>query len=146
MTREDLVDFLRSHSLAVEATNSVDGAPQAAVIGFVVTDALELFFDTVSSSRKYQNLKRDPRVAFAIGWDAESTVQLEGIADEPTGDDLARLKKIYFERFKDGPTRQSWPEIVYIRVRPTWARFSDFGAVPPRIVEIDQADLYPRVQ
>jgi general stress protein 26 len=145
MTRAELVDFLRHRSLAVEATNSVGRAPQTAVVGFVVTDALELFFDTVSSSRKYQNLKRDPRVAFAIGWDAESTVQLEGVADEPTGDDLARLQAIYFDRFKDGLTRRSWPGIVYIRVRPTWARFSDFGLTPPKIVELDRAELYPEV-
>lgn len=49
MTRAELVHFLRRHSLAVEATNSERGAPEAAVIGSVVTDALELFFDSVTS-------------------------------------------------------------------------------------------------
>ena len=140
MTRTELVRFLRGHSLAVEATVSPSGAPQAAVIGFVVTDALELFFDTVSSSRKYGNLRRDPRVAFAIGWD-DCTAQIEGIADEPTGDDLARLKELYFSRFVDGPARQAWSGIVYVRVRPTWARFSDFRTDPPRIVEMGPDEI-----
>jgi hypothetical protein len=34
------------------------GAPQAAVVGIVVSDALELFFDTLGSTRKMANLRR----------------------------------------------------------------------------------------
>ncbi|TIX91065.1 MAG: hypothetical protein E5V24_14220, partial [Mesorhizobium sp.] len=30
--------------------------------------------------------------------------------------------------FPDGVERQSWPDISYFRVRPLWARFSDFRA------------------
>ena len=38
------------------------GGPQAAVVGFAVSDLLEIVFDTVTTSRKYQNLRRDPRI------------------------------------------------------------------------------------
>jgi hypothetical protein len=70
--------------------------------------------------------RRDPRIALVIGWDEEQTVQLEGIADEPHAADLERLKKVYFEVFPDGIERQEWKDITYVRVRPTWARYSDF--------------------
>src|SRR6185369_12194609 len=103
---------LRKHRLAVEASASPTGAPQAAVVGIAVSDALELVFDTVDTTRKCANLRRDPRVAFVIGWDEEQTVQLEGIADEPDGDDLARLKAIYFARFPDGRERERQPDIT----------------------------------
>jgi hypothetical protein len=43
------------------ATNS--GQPEAALVGFAVTPVLEIIFDTVRSSRKYPNLKENPRVA-----------------------------------------------------------------------------------
>lgn len=126
MTRGELLQFLRKHRYAVQATTTAGGAPQAAVIGIAVTDALELVFDTLSTTRKAINLRRDARIALVIGWDEEQTVQLEGSADEPTGSELARLKRVYFERFPEGPERERWPDITYFRVRPAWARYSDF--------------------
>lgn len=137
MTKHDLVTFLRKYQLAVQASVASDGAPQAAVIGFVVSDDLELFFDTLSSSRKYQNLTRDRRIALVIGWDDECTVQLEGVIDEPSGTALRALQELYFARFPEGPERQRLEEIRYLRVRPTWVRYSDFSVALPDIVEID---------
>ncbi len=132
MELDDLVRFMRQSKLAVQASVTVEGAPQSAVVGFVVSDQAELFFDTSSASRKCQNLRRDPRIALVVGWD-ERTVQYEGIADEPTGEELARGKALYFERFPDGRERERWPDIVYFRVRPRWARFSDFTGSTPSV-------------
>ena len=141
MTREQLVAFLRKHRLAVEASVAATGAPQAAVVGIAVSDALELVFDTTADTRKCQNLRRDPRVAFVIGWDEEQTVQYEGLADEPAGDERARVQALYFAAFPDGPTRLGWPGITHFRVRPTWVRYSDFRGAEPVIVEWDEARL-----
>ena len=69
-----------------------------------------------------------------IGWEDEQTVQIEGVADEPTGPELARLKAVYFEAYPDGVDREKWPGITYVRVRPQWMRYSDFRT-PSRIVE-----------
>ncbi len=135
VTRPDLVVFLRKHPYAVQASVSGPGAPQAAVIGIAISDELESVFDTLDTSRKCQNLRRDPRVALVIGWDEAQTVQVEGLADEPTGDDLARCKALYLARFPDGRERESWPGITYFRVRPTWIRYSDFRGAQPVIVE-----------
>ena len=63
------------------------------------------------------------------------TVQYEGVADEPGGEDLERLKERYFIRFPGGRDRQSWPGLTYVRARPQWMRFSDFNQTPPEIVE-----------
>lgn len=126
VTRAELLAFLRRHRYAVQASCAGDGAPQAAVIGIAVTDELELVFDTLGTTRKAGNLRKDPRIALVVGWDEAQTVQLEGLADEPAGAELDRLKRVYFERFPDGPERESWPHLTYFRVRPTWARYSDF--------------------
>jgi hypothetical protein len=83
-------------------------------------------------------------MAFVIGGlipGDERTVQYEGVADEPTGAELSRLKQLYFERFVDGPARQSWKGLIYVRVRPTWIRYSDYNQDPPVIVEFDSAQL-----
>ena len=113
------------------------GAPQAAVVGFAVSDTLEFVFDTLGATRKMANLRRDPRVALVVGWDDERTAQIEGIADEPTGADLARLKTVYFDVFPDGVEREAWEGITYVRVRPTWIRFSSFVRPAPYVVEFN---------
>jgi len=136
--RADVLEFMRSHSLAVQASVSPVDAPQAAVVGFIVTDDFEVVFDTVNTTRKVANLRRNARCALVIGGIVngdERTVQLEGIADEPTGSDLERLKELYFVRFPDGRERQHWPGLMYVRVRPRWLRFSDFNQSPPAIAE-----------
>jgi hypothetical protein len=136
MTRSELVAFLRKHKLAVEASVAASGAPQAAVVGIAVSDDLEIVFDTLGSTRKMANLRRDARVALVVGWNEEQTAQIEGACDEPRGADLERLKKIYFDVYPDGVDRLSWEGITCVRVRPTWIRFSDFRGSAPRIVEL----------
>jgi pyridoxine/pyridoxamine 5'-phosphate oxidase len=120
----------------VEATIGESGMPQAALIGVAFSDSLEIVFDTIETSRKVVALRASPKIALVIGWDDERTVQIEGVADEPRGVELERLKHVYFAAFPDGPQRQAWPGITYVRVRPTWIRYSDFRTAPPVIVEI----------
>lgn len=144
MTPTELLHFMRGHSLAVQASVSPAEAPQAAVVGITVTDRFELFFDTVDTTRKLHNLRRNPKIAFVIGGltsGDERTVQFEGVADEPEGTELARLQERYFTTFPDGPERQRWPGITYVRVRPTWIRYSDFNRAPPQIVEFAARQL-----
>jgi pyridoxine/pyridoxamine 5'-phosphate oxidase len=138
MTKDDLLAFLRTQKWAVEASVSVHGGAQAALVGVGVTDELELVFDTIASSRKAVNLKANPNAAFVIGgWMAgdERTVQVEGIVDFPLGEVLDRVKAAYFAVFPDGPSRLAWPGITHARMRPTWIRFSDYRVTPPVIEE-----------
>jgi len=136
VSRAELVQFLRRYRLAVQASVAPGGAPQAAVVGFAVSDACEIVFDTVATTRKYRNLVADPRIALVIGWDHEITAQLEGVVDFPTGDELARVREVYFAAYPDGRDRLAWPGITHARVRLTWARYTDFTKDPPLIVEM----------
>jgi uncharacterized pyridoxamine 5'-phosphate oxidase family protein len=138
--RREVVHFLRRYKLAVQATSTATG-PQAAVVGFAVSDELEIIFDTLESTRKYQNLRVNPRIALVIGWDDDATVQLEGVADFPTGSELERIREIYFEPYPDGRERLAWPGIMHVRVRPNWLRYSDFTVDPPLIVEKHAEEL-----
>src|SRR5262249_11225309 len=148
MTRSELLQFMRGHLLAVQTSVSPAAAPQAAVVGIVVTDDFEIFFDTLDVTRKMHNLRRNPKIAFVIGGltkEDERTVQYEGVADEPAGAELERLKEFYFIRFPDGRERQSWPGLVYVRARPIWIRYSDFNQTPPKIVEYSFASVVTNV-
>jgi general stress protein 26 len=144
MDPRTLLAFLRQHRLAVEASVSPSGSPQSAVVGIAITDRFEIVFDTLESSRKARNLRRNPKVAFVIGGlteREERTVQYEGIADEPAGAELERLTATYYQIYPDGPSRLSWPGLIYVRVRPTWIRYTDYTVVPTAIAEFSAEAL-----
>lgn len=144
MDRVALLEFIKRHRMAVQTSVSTSGGPQAALVAFVMGDGLEILFDTIQASRKVRNLRRDPRIAFVIGgWTPgdKRSVQYEGIADEPNGADLDRLKRVYFGRVPGGDDLESWTDLTYVRVRPRWIRFGDFNQTPPVVVEFAAEDL-----
>ena len=136
MDIEEVYRFMSGEQFAVLSTVGADEQPEAALVGFAVTPKLELVFDTVKQSRKYPNLKRNPRMAWVIGCTTEVSVQYEGVAEELEGEDLAKYKKTYFAKFLDGPARESWPGITYFVVRPSWVRFCDYNPATRRIEEM----------
>jgi PPOX class probable F420-dependent enzyme len=139
--RADLVRLLRDYRLAVVSTTGPDGAPQSAVVGCAISNTLEIVFDTLDSTRKVHNLRRDPRISVVIGWDREMTAQLDGVADIPDGAERDRIRACYFEAYPDGRDRLSWPGLIHVRVRPRWARWSDFTRRPSIVFEGDVDQL-----
>jgi hypothetical protein len=136
--RSELIRFLQRQRYGVVASLAADGAPQSAVIGIATGETGEIVFDTLGTSRKAKNLRRDARVSLVV-WEGERTVQLEGLADEPSGAARDRVREIYFAAFPDGRDRLSWPDLTHFRIVPRWARSSDFAAPggEPLIVELD---------
>lgn len=135
MNVREVYEFMNKERLAVLSTVTSDGQPQSALMGMAVTPQLEIIFDTVKSSRKYPNLKKNPRVAWVIGCTTEVSVQYEGLAEELASEELAKYKKTYFATFPDGHVRESWPGITYFVVRPTWVRYCDYNPGSRRIEE-----------
>jgi len=144
MTRAALLAFLRSQRYAVQSSSHPPGAPQSAVVGIAVSDAFEIIFDTLGSSRKATNLRRRPDIAFVIGGlipPDERTVQYEGVVDELVGAERDRLTDVYFSVFSDGRERQQWPGLTYFRASPTWVRYSDYTQNPPEVWEFTKEEL-----
>jgi len=131
---------MRSRRYAVQSSIPVDGAPQSAIVGIAVSDAFEIVFDTLASSRKGVNLRRRSDIAFVLGsleGKDERTVQYEGVADEPTGSERTRLTELYLSVFPDGRQRQEWPGLIYVRATPRWLRYSNYNVDPPEITDFD---------
>lgn len=100
MNVDEVFQFMNRESLAVLATVAENGQPKAALMGFAVTPELEIIFDTVKSSRKYPNLKKNPRVAWVVGCTTEITVQYEGVAEELDGEPLAKISDLISRSFQ----------------------------------------------
>ena len=134
MTKNFIYNFIKQYKLAVVSTLPKDNKPEAALVGFAVSEDLEIVFDTVKTSRKYPNLLQNPAVAVVIGWDNETTVQYEGVAEELTGLEADHYKEIYFEVYPGGRERaKTWPHIVHFKITPKWIRYSNFN--DPAVVE-----------
>ncbi len=132
-----IYEFVAQCKLGVLGTVSAENEPQSALVGIAVTPRLEIVFDTLRSTRKYRNLRACPACSFAIGWAAEQTVQYQGIAEELTESNAEEYRRIYFSVWPDGPSRLTWPGIVYFVVRPSWIRYSDFAQAPALVHEVD---------
>jgi hypothetical protein len=133
MTKADIYQFIAKQKLGVLGTLSSDGSPQSALVGIAVTPELEIIFDTVKSSRKFQNLMSYSGCSFVVGWTGEITVQYEGEARQTEGAELAHYQEVYFARWPECRSHLSWPDIAYLVVRPSWIRYSDFDQSPPFI-------------
>ena len=130
MKIETALEIIRQKRLAVVSTVHPSGAPEAALVGIATTVDHEIVFDTFSTSRKARNLAERPAVALVVGWDDEISIQIEGLARRPEGEDLAAAKAAYFAAWPDGKSRESWPDIAYFVVRPHWLRYSRFAGAP----------------
>src|SRR5215469_9786630 len=95
-----------------------------------MTRELEIIFDTMKTSRKYANSKKNPRVAWVNGCTTEVTVHYEGSAGELEGEELAKYEQTYCAKFPDGRERLTWPGITYFVVRPKWVRYGDYNPEP----------------
>ncbi len=133
--KKKILEFIRIKMLAVLATTAPTGQPEAALVGIGQTDNFELIFGTDKTARKYSHLKQNPRVALVIGWDDEITIQLEGTAAELVGDELARLKELFFQKVPSA-RKYDHPTNMFFKVTPSWARYSDLHSAPPEIFEV----------
>ena len=135
MTKVDIYQFIAKQKLGVLGSLSSAGRPQSALVGIAVTRELEIIFDTVKNSRKFQNLMSNSACSFVVGWKGEITVQYEGDARQPEAAALSYYQEVYFARWPECRSHLHWSGITYFVIRPRWIRYSDFDQNPPFIKE-----------
>jgi general stress protein 26 len=130
--KAEMLEYMRGHRLAVIASIGADGEPQSALVGVGSTDGLEVVFDTLSTTRKHANLERDPRIAVTFSGPGEQTLQYEGIAlpVSITSAEDQVYRQAYYEAWPEGRQHLLWRDLVYWRVEPRWARYSDYECGP----------------
>jgi DNA-binding winged helix-turn-helix (wHTH) protein len=137
--KRDLLRFMRSNHLAVLATISSSGQPLASVVSYVVTDQLTIIVDTNRATGKSMNIRHNPKVALAIGWENRQTLELTGSGEVLAGAELTEARTFYASIYPER-TRQLEPIIAgfdCIRIRLSWLRFSDFQHNPASIYTLD---------
>ncbi len=61
------------------------------------------------------------------------TLKYEGKAGELEGEELVKMKNIYFSKHPEAQKYDTKPNYVFFRVSPSWIRYSDYG-IDPRVV------------
>lgn len=138
LSRAEAYDFLRRQNLGVISTVSEQGIPEAALVNYGVTESLELILETLQSSRKYKNLYRNPHAALAMGLGKEClTCQYEGVVRWPSDATLPGLLDVYFTARPEGLLHRGWPDLVYVVVKPSWIRISNYDLMNWNVRELD---------
>lgn len=129
-------EFIKSQTFAVVAT-IWNGEPQAATVAFSTRNDFEVIFGTYYTTRKFRNLKADSRIAVVIGWDESVTVQIEGSAEELTGELLDECKRIHVEKNPSSEVYANMPDNRYFKVIPSWIRYTDISCFPELVIEVE---------
>jgi general stress protein 26 len=137
MKLSEIYEFVKTCNLAVVSTINQNGSPQSAVVEFAEQPDLTIIIHTLNTSRKYQNLRLNKEVAIVIGWDNNITVQINAVAHELAGDELAIIKQIYSAKNERAKKWEIRPDIAYFAFKPTWIRYSDLGQKPWIIQEFN---------
>ncbi|HSM96891.1 MAG TPA: pyridoxamine 5'-phosphate oxidase family protein [Rhizomicrobium sp.] len=121
------IAYVKEVNCGVISTADKEHGPEAAFISLAITPDFEIVFETLITSRKYRNLQTDPRAALVIGGHGRTTLQIEGLVDEPGDLDRDELVPLYYKACPQNTSHQNWPGLTYMRLRPRWVRYSDYG-------------------
>lgn len=130
--RENITSYLQSHKKMTLATVSANGRPMAHTVEYA-SEGVTVYFATNRSSRKVQNIRKNPHVAYTVDEDYEDWftikgVQVEGVATvlaERT--EIGKAARLYIEKF---PFIVSFPqsfEIVFVKIEPVSGFYLDYS-------------------
>jgi general stress protein 26 len=134
-TRLDALAFLRRHKTGVLATTDTDSRARARLIYYVCDDSFNIFFATLSSTRKYQDILSNPYASFVVATeDVPQTIQIEGMASQITeGEKAVEGMSELIDTLMSNSTFY-WPvlklhpgEVVVMKFTPQLVRWADYA-------------------
>jgi general stress protein 26 len=140
--------------LGAVSTLGSNSQPQSASVYYVSDSDLNFYFLTRTESRKYENIVKNPRVAFVVTSERPpKTIQIEGTAsqmvDEIEADGMyTKLVSQAIESSLIPPISQLREgAVVFMKITPVWIRCGDFTLLKEGDVFVEmkpgQADLMP---
>lgn len=124
---ETLTAFLSSHPTAVISTCDREGNPAAAVVLFAEDGDLSLVFGT-HPTRKYQNLKANPKAAFAMT-QGMTALQIHADVHELSGQAAEEARSLFLKKHPE-MDQHLVEGSVFFRARPNWLRYMDMSQRP----------------
>jgi len=129
--RQAISDYLRSHRKMTLATVTLDGRPIAHTIEYA-SDGATVYFGTLRTSRKAQNIIKNCRVSYAVDEDYEDWMKIQGVQIEGKAEVLADPKDIKYamdlftRKFPFVADFPPNPDMVLVRIEPLAGFFLDY--------------------
>lgn len=136
------LQLLENEDLCTLATASDDAVPEAATVRFVHDDDINIYVNSGSTYRKYENMKENSNVAIVVNGDRKN-LQIEGVAEEVFGDEAKFVIDKYKEKYGDSQYLTN-DESVFFKIKTDWARLLVDGRYPPEYeMAIGEGDTDP---
>lgn len=122
-------ELLKKEEVCTLATASKEAIPEAATVRYMSDDEFNIYINSGSTYRKYQNMKENPRVAVVVNGERKN-IQLEGEAKEIPKEDADYI----FQMYKDKYGRSKYltnDESVFFKIETDWVRILVDGSYPP---------------
>lgn len=126
----------RPIKLCVLATSSSTAQPWCSVMGYAIGDNKTIILSTLKTTKKWKNLEENKKVGLLVGWDMETpSIHCEGIATLVTdGDEHKKTSELFFSQ-NPYAAKFKTTNTVFIIIKPTFMRITDFRTAPPTVDE-----------
>ncbi len=139
MEKQKILNFLKRNGLCVISTSTKGGKPESAVMAFTIKDDFICLFNTEPETRKYKNLEQNKQVSVVVGgFKEDPSVQIDGVAEILEGEEAAAAKKYILAVHPEWASYFNSPTGKFIKVKPSWLRYSDFSKEPIETVEFKE--------
>lgn len=122
--------LLRETTVCVLSTASLQGKPSGATMHFVDDDDLNIYFETLTTYRKYKNIQENKQASIVVT-NEPFAIQMEGIVQELSKDEAEKAKQKLMVKYgekeyhKDSRTR-------FFKFIPSWIKTLIEPGFPPR--------------
>jgi len=126
---QEIIDYLSSQEYLDLATSDRHGHPWAATLAYV-SKGMDIYVITALDSRKVQNIKSNPDVAFTVkgdtsDWKNLQAMQAEGIAEIMPGDTHEEIGEMFRQKYKQFDNMPAANGMVVIGIKVTKGYFID---------------------
>ncbi|MDA8239865.1 MAG: pyridoxamine 5'-phosphate oxidase family protein [Nitrospiraceae bacterium] len=125
-------DYLKSHRKMTLATVTLDGRPLAHTVEYA-SDGATVYFGTLRTTRKAQNIIKNSHVSYAVDEDYDDWTKIQGVQIEGRAQLLTEQKDIKqasdliirkFPAVADFPPN---PDMIFVRIEPVAGFFLDYN-------------------
>lgn len=127
-----VAEYLRDHEKLTLATATAEGKPLTHTVEYVA-DGTTVYFGTMKSTRKAQNILRNPNVAYSVDevyadWLAIRGVQMEGVATILSdGAEIDKAVKLYIRKFPFVANFPPNPNMIFVKIEPVAGFYLDYA-------------------
>lgn len=130
--KQKISAYLASHRKMTLATVTPDDRPIAHTVEYA-SDGAVVYFGTLRTTRKAQNIMKCPYVSYAVDEDYDDWMTIQGVQMEGTAailterKDLDHAMQLYLNKFPAVASFPPNPDMILVKIDPVAGFFLDYA-------------------